>query len=181
MYSPQRLGQLAAVMIAALTLGACATMSVDSFVKRGTDFTQYRTYNWAPGDRLDTGDPRLDNNPFFLDRLRSAVEQQLAAKGFEKASAGAPALEVHYHASVTQRLDLSNADPKYTVECEGCGPFVYEEGSLVLDFVDPKTGTLVWRGWAEGSIDGVVDRQDRLEEVVDRAVARILERFPRGL
>jgi hypothetical protein len=51
----------------------------------------------------------------------------------------------------------------------------------VLDFVDPATNKLVWRGWAEGSIDGVIDRQERMEEIIDLAVGRILERFPSGL
>ena len=179
MYSLQRVGHLAAVTLAALTLGACATMSVSSFTTRGIDFTQYRTYDWAPGEPGPTGDARLDNNPFFFERLRAVVDRQLAAKGFEKGS-GAPALTLHYHASVSQRLDLSNVASKDGDECTGCGPFVYDEGSLVLDLVDTKTTKLIWRGWASGSIDGVVDRQDRMEEIIDRAVARIFERLPSG-
>ena len=185
MYSPQRLGYLAAGIIAALALGACATVNVGSFSAKGVDFKQYRTYDWAPTDQLETGDPRLDNNPFFLDQLQGQVERRLAAKGYEKATSGTPALILHYHASVTQRLDLGNVDPKYydpnKKECNGCGPFIYDEGSLVIDFVDAKTDKLVWRGWAEGSIDGVVDRQDRMDETIDQAVARIFAKLPRVL
>jgi hypothetical protein len=156
-------------------------MQVNSVTTRGIDIRQFHTYEWALSDELSTGDPRLDNNPFFIERLRAAVEEGLAARGFEKASAGQPALTIHYHASVTQRLDLSNADPKYLpADCSPCGPFLYEDGSLVLDFVDARTDKLVWRGWAEGGIDGLVERQDRMEETIDRAVARILERFPGG-
>ena len=59
-------------------------MRVNSFLERGLDFTRYRTYSWAPGDQLVTGDPRLDSNPFFLDRLQADVDQQLAARGFAK-------------------------------------------------------------------------------------------------
>jgi hypothetical protein len=180
MYSLGRLGQWAGVTIVTLLASGCA-MSVSSFTKTGADFTQYRTYDWAADRPFETGDPRLDNNPFFLERLRAAVEKELAAKGMERATAGEPALRVHYHASVTQQLDLSNVDREQRSECESCEPYVYDEGSLVIDLVDTRTNTLVWRGWAEGSIDGIVERQDRMEETVDRAVARIFESLPRGL
>lgn len=180
MYPSRRFAALAAVTIAALALGACATMHVNAFAVRGVDFAQYRTYSWAPDDQLLTGDPRLDNNQFFLDRLQKDVDEQLAAKGLELTVSTAPALIVHYHASVIQRLNISNADQQYG-ECNGCGPYVYDAGTLLLDFVDAKSDKLVWRGWAEGAIDGIVDRQELLNETVDKAVARILNKFPRGL
>ena len=52
-------------------------------------------------------------------------------------------------------------------------------GAIRLDFVDPKTNTLVWHAWAEGSIDGTVDNQQWLEERIDDAVARIVHTLPR--
>lgn len=180
MHATGRFRPLAAAVLASLALSGCA-MSVTSFAARGVDFAQYRTYAWAPDIQLQTGDPRLDNNPFFLARMRAAVERELGARGYEKVAADEAALAIHFHASVTQRLDLTDADPGPRGECRGCGPYVYDEGSLVLDLVDPKTELLVWRGWAEGSIDGLVNRQDRMEEAVDRAVARILETLPRSL
>ena len=77
------LGRLAAVAVGALALTACASMDVRSFVERGADVTQYRTYNWAPPDAQATGDPRLDNNPFFHERIQVDVEKQLNTRGFE--------------------------------------------------------------------------------------------------
>ena len=32
-------------------------------------------------------------------------------------------------------------------------PYVYEAGTLLLDFVDTRTNRVVWRGWAEGSVE----------------------------
>lgn len=52
----------------------CATMTVHSHVERGIDLRQYRTYNWSVSDPRPTGDPRLDNNPFFDGRVRARVE-----------------------------------------------------------------------------------------------------------
>jgi hypothetical protein len=60
-------------------------------------------------------------------------------------------------------------------------PYVYEAGTIVVDLVDADTSRLVWRGWAEGSIDGAIDDQTFMEHRIDEAVARIMERLPRGL
>lgn len=179
MYPPRRLGRLAALAITALMLTGCASMNVSSYVERGIDFTRYHTYNWA-ADPQATGDPRLDNNPFFHERVQAGVEKQLATRGFEKTTSGTPELLVHYHASINQRLDVSGADRKYSY-CDDCKPYVYDAGTLLLDFVDARTNKLVWRGWAERSMDGVIDNQEWMEEEIDEVVTRILERLPRKL
>ena len=86
MYSPARLVRFATVALAALALTGCVPVRVHSYVERGTDFSRYRTYNWGPPDSWTTGDPRLDNNPFFQERVRAEVDRQLARRGFEKAA-----------------------------------------------------------------------------------------------
>lgn len=179
MYPPPRLGRLAALAISALTLTGCASMNVSSYVERGIDFTRYHTYTWA-ADPQATGDPRLDNNPFFHERVQADVEKQLATRGFEKTTSGTPELLIHYHASINQRMDVSGADRKYGY-CDDCKPYVYDAGTLLLDFVDARTNKLVWRGWAERSMDGVIDNQEWMEEEIDEVVTRILERLPRRL
>jgi hypothetical protein len=166
-----------AAAAAALALAGCATMNVSSYVDRRVDFTQFKTYAWEPRVDLATGDPRLDNNPFFHDRVRADVERQLAGRGFEKASSGAPDLVLHYHASVRQRLDLSGVDQRYGT-CDDCWAVVFDAGTLTLDMVDARSNRLIWRGWAERSIDGPVDDQELFEQRIDRAVQRIIERLP---
>ena len=74
--------RIAVVTLLALALTGCATMKVSSHVERGAEFTHYRTWAWAPADEQPTGDPRLDNNPFFQDRLRGAVEHEMTRKGY---------------------------------------------------------------------------------------------------
>jgi hypothetical protein len=175
-----RLIRLATLVIVALTLTDCVPMRVNSFLERGSDFTRYRTYTWAPDDELVTGDPRLDNNPFFLERLQADVDAQLAARGFEKITAGTPELLLHYHVRIDQQLDANNADQKYGYY-DNCEPYVYDAGTILLDFVDARTRKLVWRGWAEGTMEGFIDNQDWMEERIDEAVTRILARLTRSV
>ena len=174
---PLRLASFVGVALAALALSACAPVRVNAFVARNTNFTEFRTYAWAPADQLSTGDPRLDNNEFFQTRVKTAVEKGLNARGLEKMTSGEADVILHYHASVTQEVDANGADERYGY-CEDCRPYVFDAGTLTLDMVNTRTNRLVWRGWAERSFDGIVDDQQWLERQVDEAVARILERFP---
>lgn len=169
------------VAVTTLALGGCATLSVSSYVERGIDVRQYRSFGWDSTEGLYTGDPRLDNNRFFDERVRTAVAAGLAARGFDEA-VDAPDLLIRYHASVTQRLAVSRFD-RESGACENasCRPDVYEAGTLVVDLVDRRSRRLIWRGWAEGAIDNVIDNQQLMEEKVGEAVGRILERLPQRL
>jgi hypothetical protein len=174
------LARLIVVGVSALALAACATTNVRSYVVRGIDVQQYRTYSWGLADEQATGDPRLDNNRFFQERIEAAVERNLNARGFEKIAAGESDLLIRYYASVEQLVNANGADVPYAA-CDDCRPFVFDAGTIVIDLIDARSRRLVWRGWAEGDIDGVVDNQKWMEQRVDEAVAKIIERLPRGM
>src|SRR5688572_13688894 len=171
---------VAGVSIAVLAIAGCATLRVNSYADRGADFARYQTYAWAERGAFSTGDPRLDNNRFFSQRVEEAVDMQLAARGLEKTSAGAADLLIHIHARLDQRIDTAEFDP-IDGRCteDDCRPKVYDAGTLMVDLTDRRTNRLAWRGWAESSFDGVVDNQEWMEATIDKAVARILARLPR--
>lgn len=162
-----------------VALAGCASMNVDFYSAQGFEPQRYRTYAWGERDNFSTGDPRLDNNEVFDRLVRADVDRMLASKGFIKVTTGEPDLLVHYHANVTQEVRVREIDVQYG-GCEDfdCRPEVYEEGTLFIDLVDPATNRLVWRGWAEGSVDGVIDNQALLERQVADAVAKIAEKLP---
>jgi hypothetical protein len=168
--------RLAGMITLTIVITGCAATNVNSYVARGVDLRGHRTYNWAPAVARSTGDPRLDNNRFFQERVQAAIEKQLANRGFQKTAS--PELLVRYHTRVAQEVDVNGpADGT----CEDCGPEVYDEGTLLIDLVDTQTDRLVWRGWAKGSIDGVIDDQRWMEQRIDEAVARIMRELPHGL
>src|SRR5688572_12819264 len=176
--------RLAAVALFASGVTGCATMMVSSHVQHDIDFARYRTYDWGPADALPTGDPRLDSNPFFKDHMQGAVEKHLTARGLELSSAGTPDLLIHYHANVSQRIDVNRVDRQYGY-CYGedCTVRVmeYEAGTIVLDVVDTRTNRVVWRGWAQDGLEGVFDNQDRMERMINEAVAQMMKRLPPAL
>jgi len=180
----RRLPGLTIAAIAALAVTGCATLNVSSHVERGLDFAQYRTFDWGPADSLPTADPRLDKDPFFQDHLQGAVEKQLAARGFAWSTAGTADLLIHYHANISERIDVDRMDSERGYcSANSCSPPVveYEAGTLVIDIIDMRTNRLIWRGWAQGSVKGMLDSQDTMARQIDDAVTRMFTRFPRPL
>lgn len=182
---------LAAAMV--MPLACAAPIRVESYAERGANLARFRTYDFAPVEAVATGDPRLDSNPFFNERVQQAVDKGLAAKGYRRARSGTPDMVVHFHASVAQDIDVVDID-RTAGYCSGattatgsparadddCKPFVYDAGTLLMDLVDGQTKKLAWRGWAKTNLDGVVDNQTWLEQRVDTAVERIVAQMPRA-
>src|SRR5204862_1367540 len=104
-------------------------------------------------------------------------------RGYERAESGTPDLLVHYHASITSRIDVNRIDRQYGYcydpMCE-TRVFDYEAGTLVLDFVDARTNRVIFRGWAQGTVQEMLDKGDVTAKRIDEAVGQILERFPRS-
>ena len=175
---PRPLALTAGLIFAAAFVAACATTNTGAFAVHGFDFWTVRTFEWAPAEHLATGDPRLDNNEFFQRYVKAAVERELGIKGLERVEAGTADVIVHYHASVTQRVDAGGLDLDRYGTCEDCRPSVFDAGTLTIDLVDAGSNRVIWRGWSERSIEGIVERQEWMEREVNTAVAKILERFP---
>ena len=166
----------------ALLLAGCATLQVGSHMDRGLVWSQYKTFDWGPADALPAGDPKLDKDPFFQDRVEGAIEKAMAAHGFARSGTSDRAdVLVHYHAHVTERLDVDQIDRGYgycsTADCQ---PRVtrYEAGTLVVDIVDAASNVLIWRGWAQGSLEGVLGNRDRLRRRIDESVRQMFETLP---
>ena len=172
----RRLTVVAVAAAVASMVAGCAPVTVTSFTEQDVQMSRYRTYDWGTVDPGVPGDPRLDNNPFFHDYIHGAIDRYLRTRGYEQ-TVLVPDLRVHYHASTTQRIYISGTEPTKET-CRDCALQVYDEGTLLIDLVDARTGALVWRGSAQTGIAGAVDDQARMEAVIERAVSRILDRLP---
>jgi hypothetical protein len=181
---------LFSMLIFAALAGCAAVMSVGSDFDQDTDFSGYRTFAWEMTEPVSTGDPRLDDNPFFDSRVRAAVEKELAGKDIEPAAGGNPDLLMHYHMFVEhrERLDIYRLD-KEIDEPHGYSIFEkpvemrvnpYDEGTLLIDAADAGTRHIIWRGWAKLDVTDVLDSRKQLDKRIQEAVARIIKRFPTG-
>jgi hypothetical protein len=170
----RRAGFAASLLLAIGAAPGCAPIHVHAYAERGAVFT-FRTYAWAPDDVGATGDPRLDNNRFFTEQVRTSVDRELAGRGFEKTTPSRSEVLVHFHATITQEIEVASTDR--FEHCNNCGATIYDAGTLVIDLVDARTSRLIWRGWVE-KLNPVIDNQDWMEETIDWAVAQIMKKLP---
>lgn len=168
---------LAAGLVVAAA-AACAPLQVNTFEPPARDVSDYQTYAWRTSGGRATGDPRLDGHSPFESYVTATIDEQLRGRGLEPAVTGMD-LIVHWTATTTQRV--SRGVGRGRNACADCGLDVFDEGALVIDFVDAQTNGLVWRGWATGAFDDVAGDQPRLERRIHAAVSRILARLPRRL
>ena len=110
------------ILTAALLSTACSSvpMRAGADFQPGYDFAQYSSYTWDEPDDRPTGDPRLDENPFFIHRLHAAIHWELATRGiqFGRSEGMGAALVVHHHASVRDRVEVFEAERERTYDSE---------------------------------------------------------------
>lgn len=169
-------------LVSFAVLSGCASISSGADYLAGTRLEQYRTYDWGGGDSLPVGDPRLDANPFFDARVRAAVELELAAKGMRRVTAS-PDLLVHYHASIRQRVDVVRVDEARgysSPDVRGSEQVMeFDEGTLIVDVVEPKGKKVVWRGWSQTDVGGLLDDPRAMEQRINASVRKMMQRLPR--
>jgi hypothetical protein len=173
-----RLTRIAILSGLAGWVASCAPMQVNSFATPAADMRAYKTYAWDTAELGVTGDPRLDNNRIFMDRVQQAADAQMRFRGYERLTRGTADMTLHIHARVEQQIDSALLDVDRACQQPECRSYVYDRGTLLLDVVETRSKALIWRGWAERSLDGVVDNQDAMNQVIDRAVSAIFARMP---
>jgi hypothetical protein len=168
-----------------LLLGvACASAGVEVESDPDADLSRWVRYAWSADSAVALNDPVLD--VASIDRqLRSAVERELASRGYRH-DPGRPAdFLVGYHLaleekrSVTTLPDLgayeggrvSGAARSRTYE------YVYDEGTLTLELLDPASRRSLWRGTVRAEADRSRSPEQRRERL-EAAVRDILERLP---
>jgi hypothetical protein len=158
----------------------CATVyDVAYDYDRRIDFNSLKTYDWMPAPDAATTDELV------LDRVKDATDYELEAKGLVKVNS-TPDFHVVPHFSAQEKIEVDNWGYGYGPYdyywggywgSGGVATYEYEEGSLILDFVDPKTKHLIWRGSAKADID-YVDTPEKSWELIKKTVNEIMKKFP---
>jgi len=164
------------VLIASLALPAIVRAQKTSFdFDHTAEFAQFRTYAWQQATPA--------GEHFLAQRIVSAIDSQLAAKGLVKTDTNAD-VYVLYHVALGVQKTVSGFGG-------GSGPYggrggldTFDArlndipvGGLVIDLVDASTRQLVWRGIGVDQID-VEAKPEKRDAMVDKAVGKILKNYP---
>lgn len=144
------------------------------------DFSKYKSYDWMPVP-VSAGMGEL-----VIARVKRAVDAELSAKGLMKTSQN-PDFLIAEHLGKKHKVQVEQWGygyygpyPGYRGGFRGPGgvsTYRYEEGSLILDFVDAGSKKLIWRGAAKAEIQNV-NTPEKSEKLINEAVKKILSKYP---
>src|ERR1700732_167410 len=160
-------------------LGSAFGQHIQTDFDHQANFSQYKTYSWQEIKPA---------NSLWDDRIKDAVDAQLAAKGWTQVQSGGDVAILAIKASKTQRTLQTFYDGFgggwgwRRFGGEGFGDATtteqdYKEGTLVIDLYDAEPKQLIWRGSAQ---DTLSDKATQNEKKLDKGVAKMFKAFPPG-
>ena len=190
------------VCAAALLAAACSStdkIQIGSDHDPRAQFDGLRTYAWMKRKPVKLGDPRIDDEALRT-WVHGAVEESLSGSGYRQLVTGKPDFWVAWHAAIDAKVKVSTMqdhygytvgsdwDRAYRTDWAWIGPGgpsgrsetvvdEWEQGSLILEVVDPKTNKLMWRGVARAKL-GKERTKEQQQARIKQAVSRMLDRFP---
>jgi hypothetical protein len=158
------------MMLAGVFLNSCNTVRVTYDYDRATDFNTYKTYNFH-----QKGIDKLELNDLDKRRIMSAIDTQMAAKGFTKSDS--PELYINVLASSKEKINIDNGYYGGYWGSYGGGSRVYQytSGTIIIDVIDNARNILIWQGAGSGL--NVSDLDTKAEEI-PKAIEEILAKFP---
>ena len=146
---------------------------------RQADFGKYKTYSW---EQIKTQDPLV------VDRIKSAVNAALSAKGWTQVESGGDISVVAMEITKNQQGLNTYYDGMgggWGWRRFGGGGFgeatttteTYKVGTLVVDLFDAQTKELVWRGNAS---DTLSNNSNKNIQNLDKDVQKMFKQFPPG-
>lgn len=167
----------------AVAVAACGNgVQVRTLVGPDANFSGRRTFHLmrAPTQRgnakLASDDPMLVNSITYR-RVRAAIRSALEKRGYEYAEEGA-SMEVAYYATAQRKLNVTNWDYGYgwrRFPRQRTTVTEYEQGTVILDVVDPANRELLWRGQGKAAVS---TDPEKYAEQLETAVAAIIAKFP---
>ena len=176
--------------LAALLMQGCATgaqVRVDFDPK--TDFQALRSYAWAPMTAEER--QQKSRNSLTHERIQSAVDAHLAARGYKKVAEAQADFLVTHSVTVESRTQVNETRMSVGYVRYGAHGGVgvgygipvdttvyqYKVGTLVIDVIDAKQKRLVWRGSGERTL-GEDQAPEKRTEIINTTVNEVLSRFP---
>jgi hypothetical protein len=143
------------------------------------DFTGLKTYDWLPVP------DKADIDSLDVTRIKTAVNAELRAKGL-RMSSDHPDLLIAEHLGKKDKVKIRDWGYTYAPVggywggywgSGGVSVYEYEEGSLILDFVEAESKKMIWRGVAKAEVNNQATPEER-EKLIKEAVQKILKNFP---
>ena len=156
-----------------LAAGTLSAQQVTYNFMPGTDFSKYHTYKWV--DIPSNVHP----NQIVSQEIRDAVNNVLQSKGFTLATGDKADLYVGYQCSVDQERQWNawGTGRGFGMGMGSATSSTISNGTLAVDFYDPASQDLIWRGQATKTLNPSGNQEKDMQRL-NKAAQKLLKNFP---
>jgi hypothetical protein len=188
-------GVFAAIAAASLVaLAACTSLTVKTDVNPNFPVVNCHSYTFAQEHVANADQPAAYANPINAERLRTAIEANLAAKGIERADLATADCVVGYAMGSRQVFNDYyggfgggwgygwgygwGPGPGFYGAWGWDGPMVQDETRIAVDVFDGKSRKPMWHASVSQTVSDL--RGPHAVEKINAGVAAIFAKFPAG-
>jgi len=158
------------ILVSSVILTGCSANSTKYDHEAKVDFTNLKTFDWFVFPEL------MQVNELVVGDVMDAVNRELSAKGMRKVSEN-PSFLIALHISKQLKRDYQGFSGTRYGSYRMRLSQVHEEGTMILDFVDPETKELLWRGAATTAIKPALTPEEQKKRITE-VVSKIMDKFP---
>ncbi len=178
-----------------LFLTGCATTHVDVDYDPTIQFKHLSRYSWLQAPSQTSGDQLLDSNTLLHDNLKKQIELGFKIRGYLQSEREAADFLVIYRIIVEDRSKTSVLHSSYHFPMHwhyGVGGYYssfawhyypqtytyeYQQGTLVIDIINPDNQKLMWRGMAHKNYRPNATQLEK-QSLFSQAIHTIMKQFP---
>ena len=171
------------LLMVTLVFVGCSTLEVSVDYDESYDFKSAKTFAIVKNNEMPTD--TLTN-----DRIIDAIKNDLELKNYNQVAVEKADLIVVFYLKIKDKSQVSTSYSGglgYRGYGRGYGygggmmasthTYEYEEGTLIIDALNPKTKKIVWRAIGVKELQNLNTPKERTE-AIDKAVKKIMEKFP---
>ena len=141
--------------------------TVQSDFDKSYDFTKLKTFNFAMRDFDDV----LAQDTLNDGRVRAAIQTNLTANGYRVEESETPDFAVAYYVTARNKFNIQDTGPRFWGRRD-VSVDEYTEGTLGVDIYEVRTGRLVWRGRAVGTVE-----MKGTDKKINKAAEKLVKQF----
>jgi hypothetical protein len=176
------------LLILLFITAGCSSIRVSQDYTPGINLSSLINYAWHDDSQEKTGDIRIDS-PLVDARIRSAIDATLTARGYRKTGRDRADFHVAYRYAIRSQVGANQVQTSFGFGFGSYGRHggvgistgpdysSYDEGLLIIDILDSRNGSALWRGKGTRQVF-IHTEPERMTEQINETVHKILDQFP---
>ncbi len=158
-----------------LSCSSVSSINVNYEHDYDVDFKTLKSYDWFPVPKKNI------RHGLIINQIKHEINQQLKDKGISKISEN-PHLLIAIHGGIQNKMEFAewqylNLEYEQYWERRRVDAAYYHDEMIIVDIIDPKAKTLIYRATAT-TFTGIESTPEKRGEIITSVVEKILENFP---